>query len=119
MITKVENVNKDSAFYQCMYGICDDVTQADEVVKLLEGISSSEPMPYPREFCISYVIKLLKKYCSADECELALARYGFLDGFERKNINGRENVRKNTGNTLVDTINMSLFQAIGQLQELP
>ncbi len=84
MITKVENVNKDSAFYQCMYGICDDVTQADEVVKLLEGISSSEPMPYPREFCISYVIKLLKKYCSADECELALARYGFLDGFERK-----------------------------------
>lgn len=84
MITKVENVNKDSDFYQCMYGICNDVAQADEVVKLLEDISSSEPMPYSREFCISYVIKLLKKYCSADECELALARYGFLDGFERK-----------------------------------
>ncbi len=84
MITKVDDVNKDSDFYKCMYGICIDDAQADEVVKLLEGISSDAPMPYSREFCISYVIKLLEKYCSADECELALARYGFLDGFERK-----------------------------------
>lgn len=84
MITKVEDVDKNSAFYQYMYGICSDESQADEVVKFLEGISSSGPMPYSREFCISYVIKLLEKYCSTDECELALARYGFLDGFERK-----------------------------------
>lgn len=84
MITKVEDVDKNSAFYQYMYGICNDESLADEVVRLLEDISSSAPMPYSREFCISYVIKLLEKYCSADNCELVLARYGFLDGFERK-----------------------------------
>lgn len=84
MISKVEAVNKDSDFYQCMYGICTDVAQADEVVKLLEDISSGDPMPFSREFCISYVIKLLEKYCSVDDCELALARYGFLYGFDRK-----------------------------------
>lgn len=79
---KINNVNKDSKFYECMFGMRLDVSQADEVVKLLEMIPDDDATLFTRDFYISYVIMLLKTYCkNDDDYELALASYGFLEGF--------------------------------------
>ena len=73
--------DKESTFYRHMWDLRNNVDLVYEIVKLLECCSIDDRKDQSRDFGISYVIKLLEKYCSEDDCEFMLAAYGFLEEF--------------------------------------
>lgn len=80
---KVDEVDKTTDFYEYMSTMRRNLSYIDALVKLLEDIPDNANLS--QDFCISYVIKFLRTYCDTDDdYELALASYGFLEGFSYK-----------------------------------
>ena len=80
---KVDEVDRTTDFYEYMFTMRRNLSFIDALVKLLEDIPDNANLS--QVFCISYVIKFLRTYCDTDDdYELALASYGFLEGFSYK-----------------------------------
>lgn len=83
----VDKVDKTTDFFQYMFNMRKSLKFIDALVKQLEDLPDDDDLS--QDFCISYVIELLRTYCeNDDDYELALASYGFLEGFERTRYKG-------------------------------
>lgn len=77
----VDEVDRTTDFYKYMFDMRKSLKFIDALVKQLESMPDNADLS--QDFCISYVIELLRTYCeNDDDYELALASYGFLEGFE-------------------------------------